>query len=286
MTRRSKRSPERPHRRFTDWLAAAPSGDPPRDLAVHAASCPECQRIVAAMDELASVDLALAGLPEAPAPPGRGTWLILTRRAALAGASLAAFAAVAFIGWRFFLAPEATLLGAGSSPSSSQGVFGVGSPQPSTIPGAEGSLVPAPPGASQSDGPDTTAPPAPPSGPAGPGQTPIPSVQPTSGPVANVPPGPTAQPTSAANPTPPPPPRPTPRATPAPPPPPPPTPRATPAPPPPTPAPTPPPPPPTPAPTPAPPLAECADGQDNDGDGFVDLLDLDCLDIFDLSESG
>ena len=143
MTRRLRRSTDRPHRRFSSWLVAAPSGDPPRELAVHAASCPECQRIVAAMDELASVDLGLAGLPEAPATPGRFAWLIVTRRAAMAGASLAAFAAVAFIGWRFFLAPEETLLGANTLPSPTQAVQGgVGSPQPSVFPASAGRLCP------------------------------------------------------------------------------------------------------------------------------------------------
>jgi hypothetical protein len=278
MKRRSKLSIDRPHRRFTSWLVAGPSGAPPPPLAVHAASCPECQRMVAAMDELAAVDLGLAGIPEAPAAPGRWEWLILTRRAALAGASLAAFAAVAFIGWRFFLGPDATLLGAGVFPSPTQAVLGgVESPQPSGVPSAEGSPVPVSPGTSPTNGPDTTAPPSPFIEPPTPGQTPLPSVQPTNVPVANPPPGTTPQPTSVANPSAPPTP-----------PPPPPTPRATPPPPPPTPQPTPPPPPPpppTPEPTPGGTLPECADLQDNDGDGFIDLLDPGCLDVFDLSES-
>ncbi len=221
MKRRQGRSTDRPHRRFHSWLVAAPSGDPPRELAVHAASCPECQRIVAAMDDLASVDLGLAGLPEAHAMSGRFAWLIVTRRAAMAGASLAAFAAVAFIGWRFFLAPEETLLGANSLPSPTQAVQGgVGSPQPSAVAGAYGSPVPGSPGADPTGGPDTTAAPSPAIGPLAPGQTPLPSVQPTSGPVANAPPGTTPQPTSVANPsapaTQPPPPPPTPRPTPQP----------------------------------------------------------------------
>ena len=275
MTRRPRRSTDRPHRRFSSWLVAAPSGDPPRELAVHAASCPECQRIVAAMDELASVDLGLAGLPEAPATPGRFAWLIVTRRAAMAGASLAAVAAVAFIGWRFFLAPEETLLGANTLPSPTQAVQGgVGSPQPSVFPGVGGSPVPGSPGADPTGGPGTTAAPSPSFGPPVPG-APLPSVQPTSGPFANAPPGTTPQPTSVAKPS----------APATQPPPPPPTPRQTPAPPPPTPEPTPPPPPPTPEATPGGPLPECADLQDNDGDGFIDLLDVDCLDVFDLSES-
>ena len=189
MKRRQSRSTDRPHRRFHDWLVAAPSGDPPRELAVHAASCLECQRIVAAMDDLASVDLGLAGLPEAPAMSGRFAWLIVTRRAAMAGAALAAFAAVAFIGWRFFLAPEETLLGANSLASPTQAVQGgVGSPQPSAVVGAYGSPVPGSPGADPTGGPDATAAPSPSIGPPVPGQTPIPSVQPTSGPVANAPP--------------------------------------------------------------------------------------------------
>ena len=31
-------------------------------------------------------------------------------------------------------------------------------------------------------------------------------------------------------------------------------------------------------------LPECADLTDNDGDGWIDLLDPGCLDVFDLSE--
>jgi hypothetical protein len=270
--RRSKRSGDRPHRRFTSWLVAAPSGDPSRELAVHAASCPECQRLVAAMDELASVDLGLAGLPEATARPGRFAWLVMTRRAAMAGATLAAFVAVAFIGWRFFLAPEETLLGADALPFPSQAVLGgLGSPQPSAGPNADGSPAPGSPGADPTSGPDATALPSPSFAPPLPGQTPFPSVQPTSGPVANVPPATTPQPTSVANPSATPPPPPTPKATPPPPPP--------------TPEPTPAPPPPTPQATPVGPLVECADLQDNDGDGFIDLFDLDCVNAFDVSES-
>ena len=275
MKRRQSRSTDRPHRRFHSWLVAAPSGDPPRELAVHAASCPECQRIVAVMDDLASVDLGLAGLPEAPAASGRYAWLIVTRRAAMAGAALAAFAAVAFIGWRFFLAPDAPLLAADFFSSPAQAIQGGAfSPQPSA--GAVGSPVPGSPAADPTDGPATSAAPSPAIGPPVPGQTALPSIQPTGGPVANAPPGTTPQPTSVANPSAPATQPPTP----------PPTPRATPRPPPPTPEPTPPPPPPpTPEATPGGPLPECADLQDNDGDGFIDLLDLDCLDVFDLSES-
>ncbi len=229
------------------------------------------------MDELASVDLGLAGLPEAPAMPGRCAWLIVTRRAAMAGASLAAFAAVAFIGWRFFLAPEATLLGADSLPSPTQAVQGgVGSPQPSARRRRRRVASARVTRRQSNGGPDTTAPPSPSIGPPAPGQTPFPSVQPTSGArgeratrhhatadvrCQSLCAGDTAAPATThtqGDAAPPPPP---------------------------TPEPTPPPPPPTPEATPGGPLPECADLQDNDGDGFIDLLDLDCLDVFDLSES-
>ena len=51
------------HERFREWLAAGAEGDPPRDLAVHASVCPECQQSMAALDRLAAIDPGKAGAP-------------------------------------------------------------------------------------------------------------------------------------------------------------------------------------------------------------------------------
>lgn len=297
MRRRRRRSGDRPHHRFTDWLASGASGEPPRDLAVHAASCPECQSRIAAMDALAMVDLGLAGLPEEQSKASGVAWPYLARRGAMSASGLAAVIAVAFIGWRFFLAPE---VGVGIDSSPTQVILGgASSLQPSATPGADGSLVPgSTPGATPPDTPGATIPPfgpTPPLGPPAPGQPPFVPGSPTSGPLPTFGPGVTPAPTTGPGPSQPPPTQPpTPPPTqppPTQPPTPPPTPQPT---PPPTPRPTPPPtPPPTPQPTPPPtpeptaggPLAECMDGVDNDGDLLVDLADFECLFPTDLSES-
>ena len=252
------------HQRFTDWLVAGSSGDPPRDLAVHAASCPECQRRIAAMDGLATVDLGLAGIP--PAPPlaeGFG-WPVAARRSAVLVGGLALFAALAFAGWRTFLASPPAV--AGNDPSPTQAVLGgTGSPQPSSSRGRAESSAPSAPGASPSGAVTPTIPPF--LGSPAPGQSPFPPAQPTSGPDATSPPGATPRPTFAATP----PPQPTAPPTPEPTPPPTPEPTA-----PPTPEPTP-PPEPTPEPTPFVLLQQCLDLTDNDGDFFTDWpLDPGC----------
>jgi len=276
--RRSRGSGNRSHERFTDWLAAGPAGDPPRDLAVHAASCPECQRQIAAMDELAMVDVGLAGVPEATATT-TAPWSGMMGRAALA-ASLVGVLALAFVGWRLFLAPGAPIAFAGASPGQEVD-GGIGSLEPTPSPSPMVSLWPETPATSSPGDPQTTTGPTPSNGLpppyVGPGPTPLPPFFPP-------PVGPTPRPTFGPPVTP----RPTARPTTRPPTPPPPTPPPTPQP---TPQPTPPPtpepptpPPPTPEPTPQF-LPECADGVDNDTDGFTDLFDLDCLDVFDLSES-
>ena len=60
-----------PHRRFAEWLETNSDEDPPRDLAVHAAVCPGCQRQIAAIDMLTEVDTTLAGIPQVQ-PPSAG----------------------------------------------------------------------------------------------------------------------------------------------------------------------------------------------------------------------
>ena len=51
------------HDRFREWLAAGAEGDPPRDLAVHASVCPDCQQSIAAFDRLAAIDPGKAAAP-------------------------------------------------------------------------------------------------------------------------------------------------------------------------------------------------------------------------------
>ena len=85
------------HARFRDWLLAGSDEELPRDVAVHASVCGECQASAAAMDMLTAVDPSQAGMP-----PLRNAVLVdrypTRRRVALAtGGALAAtaFAAVA-----------------------------------------------------------------------------------------------------------------------------------------------------------------------------------------------
>lgn len=51
------------HERFGAWLAAGASGEPPRDVALHASGCAECLARAAAFDTLAAVDPGAAGPP-------------------------------------------------------------------------------------------------------------------------------------------------------------------------------------------------------------------------------
>jgi hypothetical protein len=48
------------HDRLAAWLDVSPHNDPPRDVAVHAAFCADCQRRVAALDALAAIDVGTA----------------------------------------------------------------------------------------------------------------------------------------------------------------------------------------------------------------------------------
>ena len=60
------------HDRFAAWLDVAPHTDPPRDIAVHAAFCADCQCRIAARDALAAIDVGSAGpLSVVPSLAGR-----------------------------------------------------------------------------------------------------------------------------------------------------------------------------------------------------------------------
>jgi hypothetical protein len=63
-----------PHHLLEDWLADGAVGDPPREVAVHAAVCDACARRLGAFDGLALVDVTAAGSP--PPLPARGRFAI------------------------------------------------------------------------------------------------------------------------------------------------------------------------------------------------------------------
>jgi len=78
------------HQRFHDWLSAGADGDPPRDVAVHASVCAECQQSIAALDLIAGVNPGLASMPAEPT--GR-EWSRLVVAGRLVGATAILFSA-------------------------------------------------------------------------------------------------------------------------------------------------------------------------------------------------
>jgi hypothetical protein len=63
-----------PHHLLEAWLAEGGHGDPPREVAVHAAVCDPCGRRLGAFDALALVDVAAAGSP--PPVPARSRFVV------------------------------------------------------------------------------------------------------------------------------------------------------------------------------------------------------------------
>lgn len=53
------------HARLEDWIVGGAEGDPPRDVALHASTCDECLRLIAAFESLVAIDVGAA--PPAPA---------------------------------------------------------------------------------------------------------------------------------------------------------------------------------------------------------------------------
>jgi hypothetical protein len=218
-----KRRTDDPHRRFRDWLLAGADEDLPRDVAVHAYVCADCQLSTAALDMLYATDLPLAGPPplRAAAPAVRHPM----RRVALATGGAVAVTAVAVVATGALRLPTGILLGGGSaSPSGprTQEVLGnTGEPeasptsgdptppsssQPSRRPATPGASVPpgtqAPtfipivtPVATQTARPSVSGPPRP--TPATPAPTASPTVAPTP-----TPPEPTPEPTVTETPSP------------------------------------------------------------------------------------
>jgi hypothetical protein len=60
-----------PHHLLEEWLIEGAVGDPPREVAVHAAVCESCTRRIGGFDSLAAVDVGAAGSPPPLAPPTR-----------------------------------------------------------------------------------------------------------------------------------------------------------------------------------------------------------------------
>jgi hypothetical protein len=237
------------HERFVDWLADGAEGEPPRDLALHASSCEDCMRAVAAIESLRAIDVGAA-----PLPPLRRVAQGRPRPFAIARVTVGALAVI--------LLAASVVIGASGlfratppadEPASTAGDVLAGVPlddrrdrratdTPTPSPSPSASPTPSP---SPTDAPsveEATAAPPPPAP-----RTEAPQPPPTAAPQ---PPAPTVAP-------------------------------ATPAPPPPTPVPTAPPPSITPSPTipePTPtPAPQCSDGIDNDSDGLIDFpLDLGC----------
>jgi hypothetical protein len=110
-----------PHGRFSAWLLAAPDEDPPRDLAVHASVCRECQLEIAAFDMLTAIDLARAGMPP-PRVLATRRRLGTAGRVAVAVSGTAALAAIGVGGWR--LADAGALVGGPASEAPTQAVLG------------------------------------------------------------------------------------------------------------------------------------------------------------------
>jgi len=197
-----------PHRRFAEWLLASADDDPPRDLAVHASLCPDCQRQIAALDMLTGIEPANAGTPPIRAG-GAVRRNAVAGRVAVAVGGVAAVAAIGVGGWRLI---EATGLGIGAGGESpTQEVLGnTGQPEAthSPIPSHAASEQASPtttveasaqPTVDGSPGlPPVTLPPASiPSPTAGPTRTP----RPTSNPRGSTAPSPTPAPTATPAPT-------------------------------------------------------------------------------------
>ena len=116
----SARSERDPHRRFAEWLLATSDEDPPRDLAVHASVCADCQRQIAALDMLTGIELAGAGIPPLHTGPMERR-MGATGRVAVAMGGVVAVAAIGVGSWRLV---EVSGIGAPASESPTQAVLG------------------------------------------------------------------------------------------------------------------------------------------------------------------
>lgn len=142
-----------PHGRFFAWLPDRAQGEPPRDLAVHAALCPTCMAWVAAHDALHRIDVG-----RAPLPPSHPT--AIPRPAGLSGAGrvAAAAASMLLVGGAVILGASQILTGrSGNSQDRTGGVLAAsGSPEPSPSAASEHASASAGPTGSPSASHDQT----------------------------------------------------------------------------------------------------------------------------------
>jgi hypothetical protein len=192
-----------PHRRFAAWLLAAADDDPPRDLAVHASLCRDCQLEIAAFDMLTAVDLGRAGMPPPRALSDRRR-LATPGRVVAAVSGAAAMAAIGVGGWR--LADAGGLGGGLASEAPTQAVLG-NTGHPETPPASPSGSAPATtkePDRSPSPSPSATTGSVPPPLPPTATQRPTPRPTPTPRPsiiVSSPTPVPTPRVTAAPSPT-------------------------------------------------------------------------------------
>ena len=95
-----------PHGRFFAWLLDGGRGDPPRDLAVHAALCATCMDWVAAHDALHRIDVG-----RAPLPPWHPTAMPHAAGLRQAGRFAAAAASMLLVGGAVVLGASQILAG-------------------------------------------------------------------------------------------------------------------------------------------------------------------------------
>ena len=121
------------HRRFQEWLAAGADGEPPRDLAVHASVCADCQRSIAALDRLAAIDPSRAAMPAAreTVPEARGGAVRMGRLVGAAAGVL--FSAVILgIGASQLISLSRSGQVGQATPTPGQGQFFTTTPEPSS----------------------------------------------------------------------------------------------------------------------------------------------------------
>ena len=116
------------HDRCAAWLLEGARGQPARDVALHATLCPSCTACIAALDLLAVVDVAAAGLP-ATRPIGRAARVLSGARVTGGVVAVVLLAATGGVSLAQVLAPHP--LGAepatpGSRPPAQEVLGGVG----------------------------------------------------------------------------------------------------------------------------------------------------------------
>jgi hypothetical protein len=227
------------HHRYGAWLRAGAAGDPPRDVALHAAHCPSCRRATAAMDHLLLIDTGRAPLPPSRAVMApRGAPVGLRVFAGVA-AGIVVVAAGAWAGMSA-MTPEGIGAGPGDETPDQEvlgGVIGGADATPTPV-ASDPTVAPASEAASVSPSSSATGS-APTAAPQIPPPPTLPGIQS---------PAPTPRLTASPRPTRSPSPVPTVAPTPV----------------------------PTPEPTPTP-FGDCLDGIDNDGDLLIDAADPGCI---------